>query len=206
MKLNVGNEKVKISHNENNRFWNPFGQFHNIIKIKIGEKWYKCGLTYLKKDNEYFIRFSDPMLVDKKTLIIKEVYIHGIYKEVKVSKFKFNFIQYLENTHRINNLSFKLRKGIFDRKGTIGIFLLAIIPTFIFYIINVKYDNIIIKLIADNTWIQTFFFFLTISGFIGIFQPFTIKKELEKEDIINIIRETQEEDKRNEEIRRNATF
>ena len=68
----------------------------------------------------------------------------------------------------------------------------------LFYIINSAYQNVIIHLIAENTWVQTFFFFLTISGFISIFHPFTIKKEINSEDMKALAREVLDEEKQKE--------
>ena len=206
MIINLKDIKLKISRNENNRFWNPRGQFWNITEIIINDEWYKCGLIFIKKNNKYYIQFNHPMIVEEKTNIIKEVFCEDIYKEIEVSKLKFNLIKYLENTHYINRRSYNIRKSIYDRKRTILIFSLALIPSAIFYTINVKYDNIIIHLIADNTWVQTLIFFITISGFINIFHPFSIRKEIDKNDIQNITKETLENEKANEEIKRRATF
>jgi hypothetical protein len=86
------------------------------------------------------------------------------------------------------------------------IFSLALIPSFLFYLINVNYDNIIIDKIAENTWVQTFFFFLSISSFISIFHPFSIRKQIEKDDIKEIVIENIEEEIQNEDIKHSASF
>lgn len=198
--------KLKITKNENNHFWKPIGQFWNITQIKINGEWYNCTLRFIKKNNKYYIQFRNPMKVEKRTNLVKEIICEGLYKEVETSIFKYNFVQYLENTHYINSISYDIRKSIFDRRRTMLIFSLALIPSVLFYLINANYDNIIIHLIAGNTWVQTFFFFLTISGFISIFHPFSIRKEIGKDDIKEIAKETMEEEKQNEEIKRKASF
>lgn len=198
--------KLKITKNKNNHFWKPIGQFWNITQIKINGEWYNCTLRFIKKNNKYYIQFRNPMKVEKRTNLVKEIICEGLYKEVETSIFKYNFVQYLENTHYINSISYDIRKSIFDRRRTMLIFSLALIPSVLFYLINANYDNIIIHLIAGNTWVQTFFFFLTISGFISIFHPFSIRKEIGKDDIKEIAKETMEEEKQNEEIKRKASF
>ena len=62
------------------------------------------------------------------------------------------------------------------------------------------------KYVSENNLSQTFIIFLTISSFINIFYPFTIKKELDRKDIEEIIQETLEENKLNEEIKNKANF
>ena len=77
--------KLKITKNENNRFWKPIGQFWNITQIKINGEWYNCALRFIKKDNKYYIQFHHPIKVDKKTCLVKEVFCEGLYKEVSTS-------------------------------------------------------------------------------------------------------------------------
>ena len=76
----------------------------------------------------------------------------------------------------------------------------------IYYYFNITNENSLLKYISENTWIQTFIIFLTISSFINIFIPFTIRKEISKGDIEKISKETIEDVKMNEEIERGATF
>ena len=204
MTLNVESFKIRTTKNELNRFWNPIGCFWNTIEILINDEWYKCGARFRKVDGKYFISFNHPMKVDDKTLRITEVFCDGIYVEVETSTIKFHLIKYLQNDHKINHISHRIRTRIFKRKRTILIFSLALILSILFYIINSYQNNIIIHLIAENTWVQSIFFFLTISGFISIFHPFTIRKELNKEDIKNFTREVLKEEEQNEEARRRA--
>ena len=206
MILKFKDVKLKITKNGNNRFWKPIGKFWNITQIKINGEWYNCTLRFIKIDKKYYIQFHHPIKVEKKTNLVKEIICEGLYKEVETSLFKYNLVQYLENTHYINSISYDIRKSIFDRRRMLLIFSLALIPSFLFYLINANYDNIIIHLIAENTYVQTFFFFLTISGFLSIFHPFSIRKEIGKEDIKEIAKETMEEEKRNEDIKRSASF
>jgi hypothetical protein len=206
MKILIGKEKLKITKNDYNRFWNPLGIFHNISEIEIEGKWYKCGTKFIKKDNENIIQITSPMLVDEKTSVIKEFYLEGIYKETGISKLKLNFIKYLLNEHRINYFSFSIRKNISERKNTIYVFLIASVLSTIYYTINELEENSLMEYIAENNWLQTIIIFLTISSFINIFYPFTIKKQIDEKDIESITKETIEEQRINKEIEERASF
>jgi hypothetical protein len=39
MKLSIGDHKIRVTHNDNNRFWKPIGLFRNISEIKIDKEW-----------------------------------------------------------------------------------------------------------------------------------------------------------------------
>jgi hypothetical protein len=206
MILKLKDVKLRITKNENNHFWKPIGKFWNKTQIKIKGEWYNCTLRFIKIEKKYYIQFHHPMKVEKKTNLINVIICEGLYKEVETSFFKYNLVQYLENTHYLNSISYDVRKSIFERSRMLLIFSLALIPSFLFYLINVNYDNIIIDKIAENTWVQTFFFFLSISSFISIFHPFSIRKQIEKDDIKEIVKENIEEEKQNEDIKHSASF
>lgn|SRR5690606_1028507 len=206
MIIRIKDVNLKITKNKNNRFWNPIGQLWNTSQIEIEGEWYSCGLKFIKLNKKHIIQFYNPMKVDVKTKLIKKIICEGTYKEIETSFFKYNLIQYLINRHVLNSISYKIRRFIHNKQITFLIFSLALIPSITFYLINIKYDNLFIHLIAENVWVQTLIFFLTISSFINIFHPFTIRKEIDEKDIKEITKEILEEEKNNEEIRRNATF
>lgn len=206
MNIQIGKESIKIYRNRNNKFWNPIGQFYNISEIKINNEWYKCGIRFLKKDNKNYVQLFHPMKVDEKTSIIKEVYTEGIFKEIETSKFKVNLLKYLLNEHKINYKSFKIRKRIADRRKTIYAFSCATILSVVYYGLNEMYNNALMNYIANNNWIQTLIIFLTVSSFINIFYPFTLKKEIGKQDIEEITKDTLKQDRINKEIEKRASF
>jgi len=206
MKVSVKENVIKIKPNKLNRFWKPIGFFLNSIEIKIDGDWYPCNIHFLKKAGRNYLLITNPMKVQKKTSIVEKSYCEGIYKEIPISILKIHLLKYLGNTHRINHFSYDLRSSLSSSRRMILIFSLAIIPSVMFYFVNVKYNNILIVLLAENNLIQSLFFFLTIAGFIGIFHPFTIRKEISKEDIEAISKETAEKEKRNEEIRQQNSF
>jgi hypothetical protein len=206
MKILIGNEKFKITKNNNNRFWNPLGMFYNTSEIEIEGIWYRCGTRFLKKNGKNIIQIISPMLVDEKTSIIKEFYLEGIYKEISVSRLKLYFIKYLLNQHSINHISFNIRKTIYVRRNTVFVFLIAFILSSIYYSINELNNSSLMMYIAENNWIQTIIIFLTISSFINIFYPFTLKKQIDKRDIETIAKETLEEERINKEIEKSSSF
>jgi len=206
MIFQIGGEYIKISKNMNNRFWNPIGMFYNISEIKIEEEWYKCGISYVIKNEKSYIQISHPMKVDETTSRIIKVYTQGIYKELDISSFKSNLLKLYLNQHNLNYSFFRMRKTMSERRNTIYIFLIATIFSVIYFVINSINDNSLMKYISENNWIQTIIIFITISGFINIFYPFTIKKQIEKKDIERIAKDKYEEEKRNEEIEKRAIF
>jgi hypothetical protein len=60
--------------------------------------------------------------------------------------------------------------------------------------------------ITENNWLQTIIIFLTISSFINLFYPFTIKKQIDEKDIESITKETIEEERINKEIKERDSF
>lgn len=64
--------------------------------------------------------------------------------------------------------------------------------------------------IANSLFAQTVIIFLTLSGFINIFTPFTIQKEITEKDIADIslknFEEKKKEDELNERILRKNSF
>lgn len=204
--MKIGNFEILIKSNSNNRFWNPLGLFHNTSFVKINEEWYNCWIKFIEKDNKHFIQLINPMKVDKESSLIKEFYLQGIYAEIEVSKFNVNLLKYKLNSHNINYKSYRVRKIISERRKTVYIFLTATILSLIYYFTNEMSGNYLMKYISENNLIQTLIIFLTISSFINIFYPFTLKKELDKKDIEKIINETLEENKLNEEIKKRASF
>lgn len=210
MKIKVGNEIIKITSNKNNLFWKPIGMFSNVSEIKIDNQWYKCSINFIKKDSLNMIQISYPMLVDEKTSQIKIVHTSELYKELPVSELKLNLIKLLLNNHKMNYKIYKFKRIVFERLNTIVIFLLAMVLSAVFYYVNVYTNFNLINFVASNIWCQTIIMFLTISSFINIFFPFSIRRELKEKDITSISKETykreKEEKEQNDRIERQSTF
>lgn len=115
-------------------------------------------------------------------------------------------IKYLLHQHPINRYSHKTRGFLKERKNSVFVIIIALVLSLIYYFLNEINDNNIMKFIAENNFVQSIIIFLTISSFINIFYPFTLKKQIDKKDIETITRETIKEDIENKEIKKRATF
>lgn len=200
MKIKLGNILVRVRHNKNNRFWNPNGRFQSIQEVRIGGEWYKCGLRYKREKSNHIIQITDPMIVDDETSLVRETLMIGTYREIKTTYFKITLLKYLKKDLKINSISYNIRRRLSKRKNTIAVFILAFIFSSAYYLLNTLNENSLMNYIAENIWIQTVIFFLTISSFINIFFPFTIKKELSIEDVKKIAENVIEEQKKDEEL------
>jgi len=194
--ISVGKYRIKTKRNDNNKFWKDWGRYNNSSETLIDGIWWQASLDFRKKDNKKFILINWPMLVDKETNIITKFLHQGVYDEVQVNSFKFFILRFLMNKHPINDRLYKFKVTVFERKYTIFVFALAFFLSYVFYIFNNAEGNYLISFIANNIWAQTVIFFITISGFINIFHPFTIKKELSEKEIKRISAEIY---KKNEE-------
>ena len=54
--MKIAKEKIRIKHNEYNRFWKPIGMFSNIAEIKIANEWYKCSLKFIEKELKNYVQ------------------------------------------------------------------------------------------------------------------------------------------------------
>ena len=110
----------------------------------------------------------------------------------------------------MNYKIYKLKKIVFERLNTIIIFLIAIVLSATFYYVNIYTNFNLINFVATNIWCQTIIMFLTISSFINIFFPFSIRRELKEKDITNISKETYKKEKvekeQNDRRERESTF
>jgi hypothetical protein len=205
MKFKFNNTEFKIVKNDNNKGFLPMGMFWNIPKIKHKGIWYNCSIRFI--NNTLII--SSLILHHENSYSVKE-HLEGDYYEFKVSNFQKHLIQYLYNVHPINHRIYKFRKNIVARKKTIVVFAIAIILSAIYYLSNLYSNNAVLTWISNNLLAQTFIIFLTLSGFINIFTPFTIQKEITEKDIEEIsnskIIENQKKEEQNKKIREQATF
>jgi hypothetical protein len=100
----------------------------------------------------------------------------------------------------------KLRKYLYERLNIVIILATVIVVTTIFLSIHFYTEFNIINFIATNILCQTIIMILTISSFINIFYPFTIRRELKEKDIEKKIIDKKIEDEKNERIKEQATI
>lgn len=196
MNISVGKYRIRTIRNENNKFWKDWERYNNSSETLIDGIWWKTSLDFRNTGHKKLILINWPMLVDKDTNTITQFLHQGVYDEVHVNSFKFFLLRFLMNKHPINDRLHEFKLSVFERKYTIFVFTLAFFLSYLFYIFNIAKGNSLINFIANNIWAQTVIFFITISGFINIFHPFTIKKELSEKEIKRISAEIY---KKNEE-------
>lgn len=211
MILNFGEYKIRTIHNDNNRFWKPIGFYRNLSEIMIENTWWRCNVNFIRKDGfEKTIQITHPMKVEQNSLLITKVYTQGVYAEVESTRLKISLLKFLLNQHNLNYSFYNFKNKIFERKNTIFVFVLAIIISLAYYYINIFDNNNLMKYVSENIWIQTVFIFLTVSGFISIFYPFTIQKGINDDDVKRIsekaIEEERQKRKAYKRARKNASF
>ncbi|MDI6046464.1 hypothetical protein [Flavobacterium yafengii] len=206
MKIKLkSNIPFKIEKNPYNKVFFPRGLFWNIPKIKHNNIWYNCAINF--KENNLII--SNLILHHENSSLVKE-HLSGEFLKEKTSDFKRNLILFLYNEHPINHKIYYLKKGILYRRKSFFIFGLAVILSIAYYLINQYLENSFMNWIANNLVAQTFIMFLTLSGFINIFTPFTIQKEITENDVAKIalkaIEKKKKEDELNDIIIKRASF
>lgn len=190
MKIKLGAVVVDIPKNElNNRsFWNPIGSFLNLPLIERDNQWYRCSLKFIEKEKEVWIQIHDLMIVAEDNTI--KYHEQGvIYKEFRIPRYKMHLCNILMNVHPLNNRWFDIRKRIYSRRNTIGVFAFSIMLALIYYFGNEHYENAWARYIGKNGVIQALFILLNIFSIGSVFFPFTIQKQLNEKDIRDICKE-----------------
>ena len=95
-------------------------------------------------------------------------------------------------------------------KNFLIISIVAIIASVVFVLYNQESDNVLIDFVTKNIWCQGITTFLTITGLINIFYPFSLRIELKRRDVENISRKTitqeREKEKNDKRIEESATY
>lgn len=199
------NIKFKIVKNDYNKSFLPKGMFWNIPQVKHNDIWYNCAIRF--ENNTLII--SSLILHEENSCTVKE-YLTGDFYEATVSKFLKNKILYYYNEHPINYKIYNFKKNLIARKKTIFVFTIAVLISLIYYLTNIYLNNVLLTWISNSLLAQTIIMFLTLSGFINIFTPFTIQKEITKKDIETIstskIIEQQKTEELNKRIREQASL
>jgi len=203
MKIKVGTEILRFTRNDLNRFWKWIGQFRNKSEIFINNDWYNCYIHF-DFENPNLIRISHPMKVQDGTNRITEILVDGVYKEFEISALKKSIIQILLNQHRINNKYHEMRMHFNERRKSYLAFLTALILSAIYWWINESQNNVAI--IGDSNLIQSFFIFLTVSGFISIFYPFTVDKPMDSKEVEIIVKKVLDDEEIRKQIEKRASI
>jgi hypothetical protein len=62
------------------------------------------------------------------------------------------------------------------------------------------------KFIGDSNLIQSFFIFLTVSGFISIFYPFTVDKPMDDKEVERIVKKVLDDERIRKQIEKQASI
>jgi hypothetical protein len=206
MNINLkSKKKLKINKNPYNKGFLPKGMFWNIPQIKHNNIWYDCSIKF--EENTLII--SSLILHHENSCTVKE-HIAGEFHREELSSLKRNLVLYLCNIHPINYKIFDFKNTIVSRRKSIFVFGLAISLSMSYYYINLYFENWFMNWIANSLFAQTVIIFLTLSGFINIFTPFTIQKEITEKDVAEIaltrFKEKEKEDELNDLIKEHASF
>lgn len=204
VKLKSGT-KIWIPKNENNKGFPPVGRFQNTPMIKHNDFWYMCSLRF----NNGKITINNLYRTEENSNTIIEM-LKDFNHEEEIGNFKKDLILFLMNSHKLNSKIFRLKTGLFERRKTIFVFLLAIALSGVYYFVNVYTQNGLLKWFSENLFAQTIMIFLTLSSFINIFTPFTIQKEITQKDIeqkaAKVVEEKKRLDEEYERAKRDATI
>lgn len=200
MKIQLGEDIIRINKSKSNNYVNSHWNLY-FSDIRINDKWFPCQILCFDKHIEIY----NPKKLNKESGNFDQPY-KGLYKKIETPFFKNQLIKYLLHTHPINRFSYRTRKLFAERKNTIFVITIALILSVSYFLVNESNDAFLMKFIAKNNFAQSIIIFLTISSFINIFYPFTLKKQIEKKDIEKITRETATEDAINKEIKKSASF
>lgn len=198
LKLKTG-IKIKIDKNESNREISPIGMFTNIPYVLHKGEWFSCSMSIIDdKIKIHSLHKTDP-ITSTMTDLQKDVeYI------IPVGKFKKELIIFLLNKHLMNRRIYNIKKWYKRYKKKVWVFTTTFLFVLSYYFINFVTNNYLMNLIATNLLAQTIFIFLTLSGLINIFFPFTIRDEISEKDAITIVDKSyklkKEEDENNKRI------
>lgn len=180
MIIKIKDQKIKIERNEFNSFWNFRSNYLNSTFIEIDNYWHNCYIEFFEFENNKFIKIWHPSIVDKKTCIVKQILVKGIYVELTISKFQYFLLTFMigknEINYKINTLKNKLHE--IDLKVKISL-LFSVISLLLKYYSNIS----IINFIFNNIIVETFSTFSLLHFLFSLFQKNKKinKKHLEEE-------------------------
>jgi hypothetical protein len=210
MTIRVGTLILKFTKNENayESFWNPGPAMYNKTFVKFEDNWLECFIKFSNREGQNYIQ------VDNLTSVLTSRGIEPREKlvstEVPVSRIIMNILEYLQGVHPTIVASRKLRDTLYARRKTVLVFLGSICLSLIYYIGNKATGSAWGQYIGNSNVIQSMFLLLNIFTLGSVFFPFTIRKELSKKDIQEMIKkeiEIHDNDKGyRKEVKRRTNF
>lgn len=200
MIIKIKDQKIKIERNEFNSFWNFRNNYLNSTFIEIDNYWYNCYIEFFEFENNKFIKIWHPSIVDKKTCIVKQILVKGIYVELKISKFQYFLLTFLIGKNEINFKINEIKRKIYEviLKTRISVIFLAL-----FIFLNKFSNNLIQDFFSKNILIQAI---SSYSIFYFLFSPFFKVKKANKQFLYEEYCELKKQDEINKEIEKNASI
>lgn len=164
-------------------------------EIKVNNKWVSCDIFVPKEDNKRTIKIIDRQYNGNQS---------ELFEPLHVNRFWYLLIKVYDLLFDIKIWFNKKWDCIISIKRQIQLILIAILFACIYFFINLYFEDRLMDLIADSNFIQSILIFLSISSFINIFYPFTLRKEININDVKStnkiLIKKEQKKEKRKRQI------
>ena len=187
--------KIELQKIPKNRRFKGGYRYKSSSHLFHNDQWYSCNPE--TRNEQLSILGLIKHKSDSDTRIEEHLPDFKIQEPLK--GFKKHLMRFLLQKHPMNRMMLKFRNGFKERKKTVFVFTLAIALSIIYYLINASTNNAVMNWFANNLFAQTIMMFLTISGFINIFTPFSIQKEITRQEIAQKAVKTYEEQKQKDE-------
>ena len=189
---------------------NPSYSVYRYGAIKQNGIWNECRFYVFKKSNETILEISPVGIIKDKISNLGAINEQMYFDRVKLSWFNRSLIFVYDKLFLLRIGFLKFLDKIKPIRSNLSYIIIAIIGSAIYFLVNHYFDNYLQKLINNSNLAQSVIVFLSISSIINIFHPFTLRKELNINDIDELIKKKSEKMKENlkheEWVRKNASF
>lgn len=201
MKIKIGTELIKITHNSLNTLWKSKGFYPNGAYLYIDNNWEGCSINFIKRELCYYIQIV--LHLRHRTSPIP------VYKEIRISQIKKNILECALNKNIYFNsflmIPNKIKNYLSSLPGKVTMALAILI-----FLIDYFNNNIIAEFLIKNhlgASLGVFLAFLTLSS---IIVSSSLRKEIDKEQVKKIAKEVfekMEQDKQDyERVKRLSTL
>jgi hypothetical protein len=215
VKLKIGGYSILFTYildvyryNTFDKYESPVIRFSSQNKIKINGKWEDYIVYLMHKKKPYYIEVNAKRWkgVHSNLGPVEE---NGHFTNLKIRGYQVRLIKlyHLFSILRANITKIKIQLRI--NKYRLLVILSAVLISSLYYLINIYFDNYLKDILDKSIGVQSLIIFLTISSFINIFYPFTIRREVNIRDVKTLSdkmsREAIRKEKDREETYRRAT-
>jgi hypothetical protein len=189
---------------------NPSYSVYRYGAIKQNGIWNECRFYVFKKSNETILEISPTGIIKDGISNLGPINEQMYFNRVKLSWFNRLLIFTYDKLFFLKISFLKFLDRIKPIKSNLSYILLAFLGSAIYFLVNHYFDNYLQKLINNSNLAQSVIVFLSLSSIINIFHPFTLRKELNINEVDELIKKKSEkmkEDLEHEEwARKNASF